>query len=275
MYSKISMSCKIKRGACVPRFVILIFITLLTGCLKQSPSESDLFRKVVVKDNIAIPLVAHLKKSGKANTLRVYLEGDGYAWQNRTTPSKNPTPRSHSMLKMAMQDKYSDILYIARPCQYLQHDIACQAKYWTYARYSEAVINSIHTVISKYENYYSDIELIGYSGGANIAGTLAVLKQNIKGYITIAGNLDHKAWTDYHGVSYLSESTNSADHIQQLCKINQIHFFGAKDKVIPPQLIEQYENMLNSNTAKFIKIQQQGHGKWERIWPQLLAQHLN
>ena len=49
--------------------------------------------------------------------------------------------------------------------------------------------------------------MVGFSGGAQIAGLAATAKPglNVKKIITIAGNLDHLAWTQYHNLPPLNE----------------------------------------------------------------------
>jgi hypothetical protein len=42
-----------------------------------------------------------VKRIGWVNSLRVYIEGDGFAWKSRTQPSGNPTPHNPVALKLA------------------------------------------------------------------------------------------------------------------------------------------------------------------------------
>ena len=56
--------------------------------------------------------------SPQPKTLRVYIEGDGHAWESRTRPASDPTPRNPVALDLAMADPGTDpVLYLARPCQ--------------------------------------------------------------------------------------------------------------------------------------------------------------
>lgn len=275
MYSNITLVEKFRRGAYAPRFIIIILL-FLTGCIKSVP-ESDKFKKIVITENIKLPLVVYLKKDNKyqQDKLRIYIEGDGFAWKSKSVPSNNPTPKSHSVLKMAFNDSYKDILYIARPCQYLKHEKSCKQKYWTYARFSEDIIETINFIIDSYKSDYKSIELIGYSGGANIAGIISAKRKDIVRYITIAGNLDHSAWSSYHKITPLYDSLNSANYLKIIKEVPQIHFYGEKDKVVPISLILRYKNMLKSDKAEFIAIKKQGHGKWERVWKYLVTTYLN
>lgn len=72
--------------------------------------------------------------SSHSKILRVYIEGDGHAWESRTRPSTNPTPRNPVALRLAMADPGADtVLYLARPCQYVQGEDRrqCSNRYWT------------------------------------------------------------------------------------------------------------------------------------------------
>jgi len=81
--------------------------------------------------------------------------------------------------------------------------------------------------------------LIGYSGGAQIAGLLAVRHpEQVRHVITIAGVLDHAAWTSYHGDDPLTDSLNLITWQSEFRKLPQTHYAGAKDTIVPPSLIQ-------------------------------------
>ena len=63
---------------------------------------------------------------------------------------------------------------------------------------------------------------------------------NVKKVITIAGNLDHRAWTEYHHLPPLIQSLNLADYKETFALIPQVHYIGENDKVIPPILTEKF-----------------------------------
>ena len=83
--------------------------------------------------------------SSDSKILRVYIEGDGHAWESRTRPSADPTPRNAVTLRLAMADPGpGPVLYLARPCQYIQGDDRRlgSKRYWTSARLGPEVMNS-------------------------------------------------------------------------------------------------------------------------------------
>ena len=86
---------------------------------------------------------------------------------------------------------------------------------------------------------------------------------NIKKIITIAGNLDHLAWTQYHKLPPLNESMNLADYHYQFAQIPQIHYVGTEDKVIPPVLVGEFVG----DEDLIIKVKNASHNSgWEEIY---------
>jgi len=189
--------------------------------------------------------------------LRIYIEGDGYSFNSKGYPTTNPTPRNKLVRDLAFNDPNDNVIYLARPCQFVKDSI-CKEKYWTTARFSQEVIDSIREVIVNSKNKQQDIILIGYSGGAQIAGLLSE-QIKIKKIITIAGVLDNRAWTDYHRVKPLTESLNFT--YNNSLNFQQIHFVGEKDEVVPLKLTKQIIGNKN-----IIIVPNATHGKgWKKV----------
>ena len=55
-------------------------------------------------------------------------------------------------------------------------------------------------------------------------------------WITIAGVLNHKQWTQYFGDAPLTESMN----MEKLPDVPQTHFIGGRDKIVPYDLSKQW-----------------------------------
>lgn len=88
-------------------------------------------------------------------------------------------------------------------------------------------------------NRSSSAVLVGYSGGAMVAGLITVRNPDlhIRKIITVAGLLEHKNWTAYHKVPPLKDSLDLSDYQEAFAKIPQQHFLGAKDKIIVRDLM--------------------------------------
>ena len=82
------------------------------------------------------------------------------------------------------------------------------------------------------------VEFYGYSGGALLSG-LVIEKYpeiHVKKWITYAGLLNHKSWTEYHKLAPLTSSLD----LDMLPSVLQMHYVGEKDRVIPPALSRQW-----------------------------------
>jgi len=214
--------------------------------------------------------------------LVVYIEGDGNAWNSKYQLSKNPTPKNPLALKLAAKDTGDSILYVARPCMYLGQILIqdCPARFWSSHRYSEEVISSINQVIDWATGISTtkSLTLIGYSGGGSVAALIAARREDVSLLVTIAGNLDHKFWTDLHDMSPLVGSLNPVEYVNNLSMIEQTHFVGAKDKIVPETVIESYLSRMPLKDKIYIHVINDFNHSccWEKVWPDLLKTvHIN
>lgn len=198
-------------------------------------------------------------------TYKVYIEGDGHAFNAHGRPTNNPTPKGTLVREMAFGDANENVIYLARPCQYVK-DEACKTKYWTTARFAKEVIDDEYEVIKKIAGN-NPVILIGFSGGAQVAGLIAVTKPdlNVKKIITVAGNLDHKKWTEYHHLQALDSSLDLNDYQDKFHKINQINYIGEKDKVIPMQISKDF---LHNQNIYVVKNATHGEG-WQSVYDKI------
>jgi len=137
--------------------VLISLSLLLVGCITDEPhraaqkiaSESGLISEKFVTD--PFPIVTWQRIAPPVHSLRVYIEGDGFAWKSRTTPSDNPTPRNPTGLKLAAADKQANVFYLARPCQFIGPPLpaACRVNVWTQDRFSPAVIDAMNEALSQ------------------------------------------------------------------------------------------------------------------------------
>ncbi len=205
--------------------------------------------------------------SGQA--LHVYLEGDGQPWERGYWPAADPTTRSSLMLPLLAMDA-APSLYLGRPC-YNGHaaDADCHPGLWTHARYSEEVVDSMQTALHDFciRYDYKQIVLIGHSGGGALALLLAERMPQTRLVITLAGNYDIDAWTDYHHYLRLSASLNPAR--RSLSGVAEWHFLAAEDNVVPPAL---FLTALQQRSHSLVEvISGVGHHQgWQKIWPNIL-----
>ncbi|GMR08728.1 MAG: hypothetical protein BMS9Abin26_1735 [Gammaproteobacteria bacterium] len=196
-------------------------------------------------------IVYRITRPGEKH-LVVYIEGDGFAWDGKYQASDDPTPLDPVAARMMQQDGRANVLYIARPCQYTRaSDDRCEEKYWTSHRYSKQVIASIDEAIELFINRQgldvNAMTLIGYSGGGTLAMLLATQTTRpvrpirpISMVITVASNLDHRAWSRYHQVTPLQGSEELTGRAERLRAIPQLHLSGSEDRIVPANLTEQF-----------------------------------
>jgi hypothetical protein len=134
---------------------------LLTGC------AGGLFNDTRLDDTLAIgrtagfklywartgafPMLVQSRFARPGEPLRIYIEGDGFAYVTRGQPSIDPTPIDLVALRLAAVDLGANIAWVARPCQYvmlarLQND--CPRRYWTTHRMALEVIESLDAALS-------------------------------------------------------------------------------------------------------------------------------
>ena len=225
-------------------------------------------------------LASWRKLNDPNSPINIYIEGDGLAWISRTTPSNNPTPIRAIALELAAKDPAPNIVYLARPCQYTSFTAPnnnCAKEYWTDKRFSKNIIASYQDAFNQLAKINKNgFNLIGFSGGANIAGLLAAKRNDILSLRTVAGNIDNDFFTKFHHVSHMPLSLNMADYATQLSHIPQYHFIAEKDNVVPIDIFQSYKQKIeSSNCIQYAIVPDTTHlDGWKNIWQTLLQQPL-
>lgn len=264
---------------------ILFFIflsSLFTAC-SSIPSvderivrADELIKNSKIKKEIISTnefLLYSLQESSNCDTLRVYIEGDGLSWITRTKISNNPTPINPLTIKLFLKDDNTCKVYLARPCQYTD-DLKCEKKYWTTHRFSNKVLFSYFEAFDKLKDKYKnkEFEIVGFSGGGAIATLISSKRDDISYLITVAGNLDHKYWTQKNRISPLNGSLNPVDFSKNLTKIKQIHLIGGKDNIIDESIYNSYISYFDDKSnINSIKYEEFSHQKgWEENWDKII-----
>ena len=222
-------------------------------------------------------LTAYLPRTvSPANTLTLYFEGDGFAWQSHSTPSTDPTPGNPLALRLALAHPTGNAAYLARPCQYVAAQSGgCHPRYWTEARFSPEALEAANSATDVLKRHFgaSHLVLVGYSGGGAIAALLAAQRDDVVQLVTVAGNLDHRAWTSHHRLHSLDASLNPADVANTLSHLPQIHFIGGRDRVMPPQLSQRWPRGFIGPQSANLRIVEDfnHHCCWADQWVTLLV----
>lgn len=210
----------------------LIFCFFVSGCVSIKPPED--FEYVEIKTP-SYTLASWQKITNLSAPVRIYIEGDGHAFNMDGYPTSDPTPKGVFLRKIAFSDPNPNVVYLARPCQYIMSK-TCREQDWTTGRFSKKIIESEAQAVQKIASH-RPVVLIGHSGGAMVSGLIVrdYPQIEVKKWITIAGLLDHESWTSYLHLLPLEGSLN----LKNLPNVKQIHFAGTKDQVIPIKLSEQ------------------------------------
>ena len=127
----------------------------------------------VVEASGGFPLHGFARLACQGDALHVFIEGDGLAWLDISTPSPDPTPVNPVGLQLAAGDRACNVLYLGRPGQYAGG--AVDSRYWRGARFAPEVVDSYVSALRRQAVlWHTDrIRLTGYSGGGAIAALVA------------------------------------------------------------------------------------------------------
>lgn len=269
-----------KTGKIVGLLLIAIAFLLTSCAVNNQHANVEALTKItgLTSENLqtkTFVLLALSKTTAPVNILRVYIEGDGFAWINRTTPSEDPTPHNPVGLKLAAADPSPNVLYLARPCQYVSPMPAnCTATWWTDKRFSPEVIEAMDEALTIFVKRYPGVqlELVGYSGGGAIAGQLAARRHDVRSLRTVAGNLDVGFVNALHHVSPMPQALSAIDVASTLSSLPQVHFAGTDDSTVPVSVAKHFQQVTGERCVQVVDVPGMDHGSdWAARWPALLA----
>ncbi|MEM9058308.1 MAG: alpha/beta hydrolase, partial [Pseudomonadota bacterium] len=233
--------------------------------------------EAVALDPVPLPLAAWLRPARQGGVLNVYIEGDGNAWESRYRASTDPTPRDPLALRLAAADPSgAAVLYLGRPCQFATEPVpACTPALWTDARFSAPVIAALGAAVDqvKVAQGADELVVIGYSGGGVAAALLAAGRPDVRKLVTVAAPLDHAAWTAHHRVTPLTQSLTPMDRLAALAGIDQVHFAGGRDVVVPLAVVRRYVNAQAAPEVRLRVMEDYDHACcWAAAWPVLFGE---
>ena len=267
-----SVSVSVGCAAAMPEFMERAYSA-------QKKARQSGFNKEYVKAGI-FTLTTYQRFKVSSESIRIYIEGDGRAWETKSRLSDDPTPSNPVALGLATADLSAAVVYIARPGQFPAPDpTVIDPTYWSARRFAPEVVDAFDKAIDtlKERSGAKNVELIGYSGGGAIAVLIAARRSDVLSIRTVAGNLDPKALCVYHNVSQLDGSMDPLDYAQKVTHIPQRHFVGGNDKVVPVFIARSFAAKAgdrDDNRVTVVKDASHTNG-WQDRWPELLAIPVN
>ncbi|MEI7614154.1 MAG: alpha/beta hydrolase [Betaproteobacteria bacterium] len=217
-------------------------------------------------------LLALTRIRGRPNQLTVYIEGDGAAWITPYHPPSDPTPRQPTALAMAASDPSDAVIYLGRPCQYLDdiHLAECSVPWWTHQRFAPEVLRAYEQGLNslKAESGAQTFRLVGYSGGGVIAALLALRRNDVDALITVASPLATGEWIRSKGLSPLSGSIDPLSEPGVLPPA--IFWTGSRDEVVPISSVELFSRHKGGEIRQISDYDHQCC--WAHDWPRLLKE---
>lgn len=190
-------------------------------------------------------LAALVRKAAVSGaTLNVYIEGDGAAWPTPWQPPRDPTPTRPLALALAAADPAVAVVYLGRPCQYLDAATLadCDSAYWTERRFAPEVVAAYEDAVDRLKaaSGAHRLRLFGYSGGGVIATLLAAQRSDVELLVTVAAPLALADWVAWHAASPLKGSHDPAALGENVRLPPAVHFVGDHDSNVPGAIVEAF-----------------------------------
>jgi pimeloyl-ACP methyl ester carboxylesterase len=180
------------------------------------------------------------KPSSVDSQVNIYLHGDGLPWLGVNKIASDPTGTHRISFELWQSDPNTAYL-IGRPCYFGAKGPSCNPGFWTTARYSSSVVDSLSHVVEQIIKRHpsAKISLYGYSGGGTLATLVADQVAEVNEIVTFAAPLDIALWADLHAYSRLQASLNPADMTIRKTLI-QRHWLGAQDRNVPYEINQAF-----------------------------------
>ena len=262
-------------AACIVTFVVLGGSAGgLVGCaspaqrMDSAAAASGLERSVVDGLDYRHVVYRNLRPGPE---LHVYIDNDGSPWSGRYSMAAEPTGTGFSVLALMAADP-APAVYLGRPCYLgLAVEPPCTPLTWTHERYSLRAVDSMEAALRRVLEGRPAPRLVfvGHSGGGTLAVLLAPRFEQTAAVVTLAANLDLRAWVQKHGYTPLRGSTDPIDEPPIDSGILQMHFVGDLDGNVTAAMLRRYAQ--THSGAEVRVVPGMDHVCcWTDAWPSLL-----
>lgn len=258
------------------------FLLGVSGCVMVDPSgNSAHITAWAVKQGFLVSSVNagtfHLAAFARGvtvagNTMVVYIEGDGAPWATPYHPPRDPTPTDPVSLALAAADPAQKVVYLGRPCQYLDAVALrnCDSAYWIERRFAPEVIAAYDDAVTRLKSLMGahEIRLVGYSGGGIIAVLVAARRNDVESLVTVAAPLAVSQWVKLHNISPLTGSLDPAGLGENVRLPASVHFVGGRDRIVPVSVVEEFTRRKGGRIETIFGFDHDCC--WSRDWVKLL-----
>jgi len=128
---------------------LLFFIAFIIFCscshIQVNPPDNFAYISIKTTD---FSLASWQKITDETAPVIIYVEGDGNAYSSKGYPTNDPTPKNSLIQQIAFEDKSPNVIYLARPGQFIE-DKNCSQKDWTTGRFSQKIVDNMFEAIKK------------------------------------------------------------------------------------------------------------------------------
>jgi len=241
------------------KFALVLASTLFVAGCASFPPSSDSFNEKQIETAHFSLAVWEKNTIQKGHPLHIYFEGDGM-----------PNPNHKVAFDFANKDPYPNVVYVARPCQWVDDKICTQKpEIYKEARFHKEIMAEMKE-LTEYlirKHQAPSVKLIGYDGGAVVALNMAghVPTDQV---ITIAGITDVAAYNSYHNYPEMDadDIENPVDNLAILESIPQVHYVGKEDTVTPRRLAERFVARMKKPKSAVVKlVPNTNHTNWKGV----------
>ena len=241
----------------------LIWITALTvaitACSNRPstaiPDRHELSKNGFIQEQSAYPGTVLVKRSLlKNDRVWVFIESDGAAFGTWPTGKPAmPSVKRSVALGLALQQTGGDVMYVARPCQFLLGEWASakcdNPDLWTTQRFSHEAIKLIEAVIERsVGDKKRPVTLVGHSGGGTVALAIAQRQQfPVACVITLGSPVDLKSWYGLWGAAPPATAVDPANAISAGQTAPVVFISGEHDQLVPPSAIGRWADVIRAS----------------------------
>ena len=229
------------------------------------------------------------ERIGQKNTVaNVYIEGGQMVWDDFIREREAATPMYPLALHMATRDNATNVIWLARPCQFSYvpktDESKCTREEWADGRFSLTKLRAMNAALEDVKKRYgfTGFNLVGVQDGAGIAVHLAASRKDVLSLRTVSGMLDTEAFKhaympEKHETIVDNTSNNPGMHAAHLARLPQHHFVGEWHNVMGPAVAQTFRH--NAGDSPCIRVSQvkavTDEKGWVNRWPDLLKTPLD